>query len=672
MFQMYNGARLDPRAREFLPHGACHDENVGSDTTEKPMKRNSRRSRARKSKQNAIEWKTLQSKTSGATALDEEIKENDTHERPSCILCCDPMSVVSFGSCDHRTACEKCCLRLRICYSNLDCPMCKKELKEIVLAPWREEEPIPPFSVYKVNSSLSSRIVSQLGPGVVLVDKWDKHKGRSRLLNQLLGMVGMSCPMCPIEGARKFKNHRDLLDHVRKSHKNGHLCSICLEEKRVFVRDQEVFASSSAVQRHKKEQHPSCHFCQRKPFYDSDALWHHLIQEHFRCQLCDQEDGTDAWYRNAPELQLHLANEHFACEHEHCRASLIAFTTLEELQRHHIDQHSGRMRRWDQAQSRPLHFDYSFRGRNGVNRNNSAQDSRNYTTEIRGGLEVIDDDLGMLPRQEQDREHFPSLGEGAPSSSSTANETSKHAKLVSHQVRCPCGRRKTNHVVPEGQSVPSLECDGICRLEGRKNQIDDAFGINRSSHISVFNRKKATWSGTLLKAAKEDVERIKEFELLLEEFVKSRAARRQLAPSPKPHRAILHGMAEQYGVPTVSLGNEPNRAVQLFKPTGNAPAPGIPDQLLSAVCTTVSDQEIANLIKAAQGYQLRFTDIAKTVDLHYHLRSYSEPDGYTITWDGEDSATAVFTSKDPWNRAKEGLQGGIRGMFRIDTSWNPI
>jgi len=550
--------------------------------------------------------------------------------------------------------------------------MCKKELKEIVLAPWREEEPIPPFSVYKVNSSLSSRIVSQLGPGVVLVDKWDKHKGRSRLLNQLLGMVGMSCPMCPIEGARKFKNHRDLLDHVRKSHKNGHLCSICLEEKRVFVRDQEVFASSSAVQRHKKEQHPSCHFCQRKPFYDSDALWHHLIQEHFRCQLCDQEDGTDAWYRNAPELQLHLANEHFACEHEHCRASLIAFTTLEELQRHHIDQHSGRMRRWDQAQSRPLHFDYSFRGRNGVNRNNNAQDSRNYTTEIRGGLEVIDDDLGMLPRQEQDREHFPSLGEGAPSSSSTANETSKHAKLVSHQVRCPCGRRKTNHVVPEGQSVPSLECDGICRLEGRKNQIDDAFGINRSSHISVFNRKKATWSGTLLKAAKEDVERIKEFELLLEEFVKSRAARRQLAPSPKPHRAILHGMAEQYGVPTVSLGNEPNRAVQLFKPTGNAPAPGIPDQLLSAVCTTVSDQEIANLIKAAQGYQLRFTDIAKTVDLHYHLRSYSEPDGYTITWDGEDSATAVFTSEDPWNRAKEGLQGGIRGMFRIDTSWSPI
>lgn len=670
MTHMCNEARLDPEAREFFPDASRKDDNANVEQSKKTVKRGSCRSRARKAKQNNIDWKTLQSKASPQES-GQEIEEDAHQERPVCILCCEPMDVVAFGACDHRTACGKCCLRLRICYSNLQCAMCKKELKEIVLAPWRDEEQIPKFSVYKKDASLSSRVVTQLGPGIVFVDSWDPRKGRSRLLNQLLLMVGISCPICP-KGAL-FNNHKSLLDHMRRLHKNKFLCSICLDEERVFVRDQEIFDSSSAVQHHKKEKHPQCKFCQRKSFYDSDALWYHLIQEHFRCQLCDQQGTTDAWYRNAPELQLHLANDHFACEHENCRASLVAFTTLEELQRHHLQYHSGRMRRWDQSQSRPLQFDYSFRGRSSDNSNSRILNPRNYDRETRGGLEIIDDDLGMLPRSsEAQREHFPSLGEGVASSSTTEREASKHAKLVSHQVKCPCGRRRTNHVVPEGQPVPTLECDGICRLEGRKNQLDDAFGIDRSSHISVFNRKHVTWSGALLKAAKEDVGRIKELEALLEDFVRSRAARRQLAPAPKPHRAILHGMAEQYGIPSASLGNEPNRAVQLFKPTGNAPEAGIPEKLLSAVCMTVSDEEIANRIKAAQGYQIRFTDISKTVDLHYFLRGYSEPDGYTITWDGDDAATAIFEHQDAWSRAKDGLQGGIRGMFRIDTLWKPL
>lgn len=663
-------------AREFLPCVSRNNENAGVKSSEQGKdhqiagKKGSRRPRNRKNKQGGLDWRTLQSKA----AQEEQVKDserNGSQDRPICILCCDPMSVVSFGACNHMTACAKCCLRLRICYSNLECPMCKKEMKEIVLAPWRGEESMPSFSRYMNDAALSSRITnSQLGPGVVYVDKWHEQKGRSRLLAELLDMVSMSCPKCRKGSGLKFKNHKNLMEHMRKTHKSSYLCNVCLEEKRVFVQDQEVFSSPLALQKHKEEKHPACQFCNRQIFYDNDAMWHHLIQEHFRCQLCDQQSTRDAWYRNAPELQLHLANEHFACEHEHCRSCLVAFKNLDELQRHHLDHHSGRMRRWDQSQSRPLHFDYSFRSRNRHETSSSrVLNPRNYDRESQGGLEVIDDDVGMLPRDTRAtaREHFPSLAEGLASSSATNTEAPKHARLVSHQVKCPCGRRKTHHVVPEGQAVPVLECDGICRLEGRKNQLDDAFGIDRSSHISVFNRKKVLWSGYLLKEAKEDVERIKEFENILEDFIKSGCARRQLAPAPKTHRTTLHGMAEQYGIPTVSMGNEPNRAIQLFKPTGNAPPAGIPDKLLSAACMLVSDEEIAKLINAAKGYQLRFHDISKTVDLHYFLRRYSDPDGYTITWDGDDAATVVFDQQDSWKQAKEGLQGGIRGMFRIHT-----
>lgn len=688
---MCNGARLDPEAREFLPCGSRNDENghtVSENSRGKCHTRSkgSRRSRTRNEKHMGVDWKTLRARQGNERETIAADKDEDhMAEKPICILCCDPMSVISFGACEHRSSCEKCCLRLRMCYSNLDCPICKKELKEIVLAPWRGGKPIPPFSAYQSDTSLSSHVTSQLGPGVVLVDKWHENKGTSRLLNQLLDMVSVSCPKCSEQDISnvKFKTNKSLIDHLRKKHQNSQMCSICLEEKRVFARDQQVFPSPSALQRHKKMSHPTCQFCNRKPFYDSDALWYHLIQEHFRCQLCDQQGNNDAWYRNAPELQLHLANEHFACEHENCRACLVAFLSLDDLQRHHLDHHTGRMRRWDQSQSRPLQVDYSFRRRSSNNTsNNSANNrllhSRNYERETRGGLEVIDDDVGMLPREaplmasESTRDHFPSLAEGAPSSSSSKSTKREAPKLVSHQVKCPCGRRKTNHVVPEGQPVPSLTCDGICRLEGRKNQLDDAFGIDRTSHISVFNKRKVTWSGILLRAAKDDVQRIREFEILLEDFLRSRSARRQLGPSPKSHRAILHGMAEQYGIPTVSLGNDPNRAVQLFKPTGNAPAAGIPDRLLSEVCTTVSDEEIANLIKAAQGHHLRFIDISKTVDLDYFLRSYCDPDGYRVEWDGDDTATVIFKHEDALTNAKQGLQGGIRGLFRIDPSYTSL
>lgn len=584
-------------------------------------------------------------------------------EAPTCLLCCDEIKIASFGSCNHMAACGKCCLRLRMCYGKVDCVVCKKELDNIVLAPWKKD--LFDFEYYKSHPKASSRISMQLGPGQVMV-----AKNSGRLLKELQTMVSLSCAICD---SSSFKKSRGLIDHMKQEH-GKFMCNICLNERRVFPRDLETYPSLQELREHKRRSHPKCRFCSDSQFYDKDELWNHLIQNHFRCQLCDDDGDTglqQVWFRSAAELQLHLSNEHFACETEECRACLVAFRSLEQLQRHHVEYHSGRMRRWDASQSRPLPVDFSF------TRNTS--NSRRFPREIQGGLNVIDDDVGMLSLDERQQEpglvsqavrsisssieeQYPSLGEvnriQAPPATSAP-------RLVSKSSRCPCGRRKRNFVVQEGEEVPSVECDGLCRLEGRRNQLDDAFGIDRKSHLSVFERKKASWRGELLQAAKRNPEFIKQIEEEIEAFLRCSLSRKQLHSMRKEKRAIVHGMCEQYGLASSSLGNEPNRCVHLFKPTGVGSQAGLPDRMLSSVALTVSDEDIALLLEQEKGYPLKFIDIAPIVDLHYYLRQW---DGrYSIDWSTEDSSTATvnFDDQGCCDEVINQLGGGIRGLFRI-------
>ena len=672
-----------------------------------------------------------------------EHADGDVDEFPSCLLCCEPMRVVAYGACNHKAACEKCLLRLRICYNNYACPMCKQPKDEIVIAPYREG--LPDFAEYKASRQPASRIVNQLGDGVVYVDKHtdaadngkdpsSQASGRgSTLLNRVLNMVGRSCPVCAgashppssskgSESTRlnkTFKTNKGLMDHMREHHANKFLCRICLDEGRVFASDQTVFMSMADLKRHKSDSHPACKFC-RSTFYDGDGLFYHLVEAHFQCTLCQRNSqrATDAWFRNGPELQLHLANEHFACEHDVCRSALVAFLTLEELQRHHIDQHSGRVGRWDAQNARRLEFDYSFHSGGA---GNAASRRVQFERESRGGLEVIDDHdfnaFPSLPSSEQtsafpslppsrgfsrlgvqerprgrNEEQFPSLnGPSAPTAPVTRS-TRHNRPLVSVRVKCACGRKKSSKVIEQGDPVPKLECDGICRLEGskedRKKQLDDAFGIDSASHTSRFELRQVDWGADtkharLLQAAKADPRLIKDYEALLEEFLRSPAARKVLAPAPKKHRMVLHHMAEAYGLSSVSMGAEPNRSIQLFKPLAPTPSAttttttkvGLPNPLLSQYILGVTAQEIEALVQASRGHRVRFTDVAKTADLYHHIRSNLSDDGvdvdndaFSLEWEDDLKTSCVgsFRNRAHVNCIRARLQGGIRGLFRID------
>lgn len=138
----------------------------------------------------------------------------------------------------------------------------------------------------------------------------------------------------------------------------------------------------------------------------------------------------------------------------------------------------------------------------------------------------------------------------------------------------------------------------------------------------------------------------------------------------KSKRAIVHEMAEQYGIATASIGSEPHRAVQLFKPTGSSAQPaGIPSRLLSTVSQSTSDDKIEELLRSAQGFSMKFIDIAPTVDIHHYLRQWESQ--YEVEWEDSSSVIVRFQEEHIPKEVTNHLGGGIRGLFRIDIQWKP-
>jgi E3 ubiquitin-protein ligase ZNF598 len=351
---------------------------------------------------------------------------------PHCLLCAEPMSLLSFGACNHRVACGRCCLRMRMCYHRTDCALCKMNLEEVVIAPWRPSLPEFEYFSNTPNASARSR-PGQLGPGTVLVDKWQpgRRPPSTRLLHELERSTALACSACPPDRRKTFARAGHLENHVHQQHGLS-ICGMCLREQRCFPLDLPLFETPSELKTHVVSSHPRCEFCDQR-FFDGDALFLHLQDRHFRCQLCEPVPGADhSWFRDAQALREHLREDHHACDDPTCVECLVAFATQEELRRHYLHRHSSRLTRWDPSNSRrlPLDIVYTRRtgdgeargmtshgdrgttsrrrgghrrgrvdGQHGVGGDGShrgAHRPRGFELEMEGGYNVIDDDLGLM------------------------------------------------------------------------------------------------------------------------------------------------------------------------------------------------------------------------------------------------------------------------------------
>jgi len=109
------------------------------------------------------------------------------------------------------------------------------------------------------------------------------------------------------------------------------------------------------------------------------------------------------------------------------------------------------------------------------------------------------------------------------------------------------------------------------------------------------------------------------------------------------------------------------RRIELFKSSSPSASVALPSRLLSRVALAVTDEEIAELLHAAQGFTVKFFDIAPTTNLHYYLRRWEGK--HSVEWTGGSEAIVRFDEECDQKEMLEAFGGGIRGMFRIDRQW---
>ena len=477
---------------------------------------------------------------------------------------------------------------------------------------------------------------------------------------------------------------------------------------------------------------------QPRRFFSADDLYAHMRTDHFSCHVCLAQTGEHFHLRDSRALVDHFSRRHHFCGEPACEGAMAAFATREELEQHARAVHLGRnMPRFDRRTARPLSLMVQGGGGRGGGGGggNSIGDAfpelpRNQQRSRAGaapssssGFSLVDDDEQLARRHGHRRdmpvsssyqnaaaggsgarEAFPALGSANPASSSSSSgasapsSASQPPPLIRVTSRCPCGRRASHQAVPLGTAAPALACDAACSEARRAAALADAFGVDRKTHVSVFDRANrsgggATTTGASSSSAAAATTTTTAFrpgnfepELLhwawhhrtacaaveqaLGEFVSNKAKKReQLPPLPGPDdRRAVHMLARHYGLASQSSGEGSKRRVELFKIGGGGGFSGsssivgggnsangfhgsdssssfalttssndgfFPPSLLSATANRLTLADVERAGNEAKGYALCLVDVEPRADLVYLLRRFAE-NGLLKTIEGPD------------------------------------
>ncbi|GLI68491.1 hypothetical protein VaNZ11_012933 [Volvox africanus] len=311
-----------------------------------------------------------------AEAADGASGSDGDEETLTCVICCEAASAVVKGSCGHSQTCAKCCLRLRLCYHDLRCPLCKAVNKEVVVvrpslalgssfeplamvpqqreALWQQPRWAKGVLVYDPLPQAGELPLHELEPQ----PQQKPRQGMSRrrpLHKTLLAMTSCSCSVCDHHGHHPFGTMNLLQEHLRSAH-NKMLCDVCVGAGLKFALEYPTY-DTEGLAAHMAERHPRCEFC-NLPFYGPDELYGHMTQRHFTCHVCSRLGRHHLYFQDADTLQVHFREEHHVCDHPDCFGCMIAFATRDELAGHIRDRHSSHMPRWDHSRARPLLLDF--------------------------------------------------------------------------------------------------------------------------------------------------------------------------------------------------------------------------------------------------------------------------------------------------------------------------
>ncbi|XP_027916149.1 E3 ubiquitin-protein ligase ZNF598-like [Vigna unguiculata] len=301
-----------------------------------------------------------------------------------CAVCAEPLEWVAYGPCLHREVCSTCVARLRFICDNRCCCICKTECNRVFVT--------KALGDYTKMINDFAALPSEVREGKI--GSYWYHEDTNAFFDDLdhykmiKAMCRLSCSVCdkmeeqPQDAASrrrdKFRNIGQLKGHMFHRHKL-HMCSLCLEGRKVFICEQKLYSRAqlkqhistgdSEVDGSESERggfmgHPLCEYC-GTPFYGDNELYLHMSTEHYTCHICQrQHPGHYDYFKNYDDLEIHFRQEHFLCEDEACLAKkFVVFQSEAEMKRHNASEHGGRMSR--SKRNAALQIPTSFRYRHG-------------------------------------------------------------------------------------------------------------------------------------------------------------------------------------------------------------------------------------------------------------------------------------------------------------------
>jgi hypothetical protein len=249
---------------------------------------------------------------------------------PTCVLCCNTIDNVSrfntVGVCNHPGCCSICALRLRQLLGQTACVMCKTDMPRVICLQ-REDQSFESFQDWGDN----------IGPAHVFDEPSQMFFLKEDYAKRIRKLRDPLCKKC----GKKFATVTALRTHVLDVH-GLQYCSICLENKKVFIEELELFTKEQLKKHNNKGNphegfmgHPRCDFCFSR-FYSTTELYDHLRKNHFECDIClYQLHVQNRYYKDYHDLENHFRADHFLCEERDCLAKkFVVFKSHLDLQAH--------------------------------------------------------------------------------------------------------------------------------------------------------------------------------------------------------------------------------------------------------------------------------------------------------------------------------------------------
>jgi transcription elongation factor Elf1 len=243
----------------------------------------------------------------------------------TCTICTDSSPYFAVGKCNHHI-CSMCAVRMRLKSKDKHCAICKEELRVMIVfrvnVKANSTAALPAFSSFGLSeadcdadhANLPGVRVDPVG-GFLFVD-CTQH------FNEIERLRSITCPLKSC-GAR-FPTVSTLQKHLHNQHDGLTLCTLCVENRPLFISEHSVMTPKQLTAHMKGEVvggahsandhtagHPSCQFCTER-FFDKAALYYHMQRNYFTCHLCPRQ-YMFRYYIDAQALREHHNREHIVC-----------------------------------------------------------------------------------------------------------------------------------------------------------------------------------------------------------------------------------------------------------------------------------------------------------------------------------------------------------------------